>query len=154
SGNASGSSWDDATNDLHNAIHTNGVQKGFVAEGNYDVGAHSFIMKNNVEIYGGFDPDNGITDLSHNRIMPNPANTQGSVLNGENVRPVVWNVFTSSTTMDSTAVLDGFTLMNGNYSNGAGIRNLYASPTLRNLVIRNNNASLSGAGMYNDNSSP
>ncbi|MFA7444872.1 MAG: choice-of-anchor Q domain-containing protein [Flavobacteriaceae bacterium] len=154
SGNASGSSWDDATNDLHNAIHTNGVQKVFVAEGNYDVGAHSFIMKNNVEIYGGFDPDNGITDLSHNRIMPNPANTQGSVLNGENVRPVVWNVFTSSTTMDSTAVLDGFTLMNGNYSNGAGIRNLYASPTLRNLVIRNNNASLSGAGMYNDNSSP
>jgi len=153
-GQKDGSSWDNATDDLHNAIHTAGVQKVFVAIGNYNVGDHSFIMQNGVEIYGGFDPENGITNLSHNRIMPNASNTNGSILYGENVRPVIWNVFTSATAMNSTAVLDGFTIMGGSYSNGAGIRNLYASPTLRNLVIRNNNASLSGAGIYNDNSSP
>src|SRR5690606_23712862 len=149
-----GSSWNSPTSDLHNAIQAAGVQKVFVAVGNYNVGSTSFIMKNGVAIYGGFDPGAGITDLTHNRIMPNAANTNGSILNGENTRPVIWNVFNSGTAMNNTAVLDGFTVINGSYSNGAGIRNIYASPTLRNLVIRGNNATSSGAGIYNDNSSP
>lgn len=154
-GTGSGATWADATSDLHNAIQTTGVTKVFVAKGNYNVGANSFIMKNGVEIYGGFDPANGITTLAHNRIMPNAANTNGSVLNGENTRPVIWNVFTSGTAMNNTAVLDGFTVMNGTYDTGGGIRNVYASPTLRNLVIRNNEAvDRRGAGIYNDNSSP
>jgi|GEM_PF-349683 len=154
-GTGSGATWADATSDLHNAIQTTGVTKVFVAKGNYNVGANSFIMKNGVEIYGGFDPTNGITTLAHNRIMPNAANTNGSVLNGQNARPVIWNVFTSGTAMNNTAVLDGFTVMNGTYDTGGGIRNVYASPTLRNLVIRNNEAvDRRGAGIYNDNSSP
>src|SRR5690606_32550516 len=41
-GTGNGSSWDKATFDLHNAIHTSGVQQVFVAIGNYEVGAHSF----------------------------------------------------------------------------------------------------------------
>jgi hypothetical protein len=153
-GTESGSSWEDATDDLHNAIQIAGVEKVFVAIGNYKVGDHSFIMKNGVSIFGGFDPDNGITDLSHNRIMPNPSNTQGSVLDGENIRPVIWNIFTSATAMDRTAVLDGFTITKGAYSHGAGIRNVYASPTLTNLVIAGNAATTSGSGIYNEHSSP
>jgi predicted outer membrane repeat protein len=149
-----GADWGNATGDLHNAIQLAGVQKVFVAKGTYKVGDNSFIMKNGVQIYGGFDPDNNITDLSHNRITPNAANQQGSVLDGENARPVIWNVFSSSTAMDNTAVLDGFTVIRGTYSNGAGIRNVYASPTLTNLLIIGNSASVSGAGIYNENSSP
>ncbi len=149
-----GSSWSNATGDLHNAIFTTGVTKVFVAIGNYDVGSTSFIMKNGVEIYGGFDPANGITDLGHSRILPNAANSQGSILNGQGIRPVIWNVFTSETAMNSTAVLDGFTVFNGSFTDGAGIRNVYASPTLRNLVIRGNVASSSGAGILNNYSNP
>lgn len=153
-GTGKGSSWNDATSDLHTAIQTIGVQKVFVAKGNYNVGDNSFVMKNGVEIYGGFDPSAGITDLTHNRIMPNAANTNGSILNGEGARPVIWNVFTSGTAMTSTAILDGFTVFNGSYSNGAGIRNVYASPTFRNLVIRGNASTGTGAGIYNENSNP
>lgn len=153
-GTGSGSSWGNATDDLHNAIHAAGVQKVFVAVGSYPVGSSSFIMKNGVEIYGGFDPDNGITGLSHSRIMPNASNSNGSILYGQNIRPVIWNVFTSATAMNNTAVLDGFTITGGSYSDGAGIRNIYASPILRNLVIRGNNTSATGAGVYNENSSP
>lgn len=149
-----GTNWNNATGDLHNAIQANGVHKVFVAKGNYPVGDNSFIMKNGVAIYGGFDPENGITDLSHNRIMPDAAAVQGSILDGQNMRPVIWNVFTASSPMDNTAVLDGFTITKGTYHNGAGMRNVYASPTLNNLFIFRNAASVSGGGIYNDNSSP
>jgi len=154
-GKKDGSSWNDATNDLHNAIHAGSVQKVFVATGTYNVGDNSFIMKNGVEIYGGFDPANGITTLAHSRIMPDPFNNYaGSVLNGQAARPVIWNVFTSGTALNNTAVLDGFTVFNGAYTNGAGIRNVYASPTLNHLVIRGNKATAAGGGIYNQNSSP
>ena len=155
-GDGTGSSWENATNDLHNAIHANGVQKVFIAKGTYKVGAHSFIMKNGVEIYGGFDPGSGITDLSHPRLMPNPVNNAepGTVLDGEQTRPVIWNICTESNPMDNTAVLDGVMITAGRYSNGGGVRNVYASPTFRNVVISTNRATLAGAGIYNQNSSP
>src|SRR5690606_7940555 len=74
--NGSGASWEDATGYLQAAIDAEvplnavGPHKVLVASGVYGVGTRSFIMKNNVEIYGGFDPDNGIRDLTHNRMMP------------------------------------------------------------------------------------
>jgi len=157
-GTGNGSSWGSAMGNLHTALSAaagcNSITEIFVAAGTYNVGANSFIMRNNLAIYGGFDPLNGITDLTHNRIMPNASNGQGSILNGQNVRPVIWNVFTAATAMDNTAVLDGFTITGGSYSEGAGIRNVYASPTLRNLVVKGNNATVSGAGIYNSASSP
>ncbi len=155
-GEGTGQDWDNATGDLHNAIHAFNAEKVFVAVGTYKVGAHSFIMKNGVEIYGGFDPVNSITDLSHSRIMPDPANNaiKGTVLDGQQTRPVIWNVFTEGTAMNSSAVLDGFMLMYGKHPTGGGVRNIHASPTLRNVVINQNRATLMGAGMYNDHSSP
>ncbi|SDC34389.1 beta strand repeat-containing protein [Niabella drilacis] len=157
SGNGSGSGWDDATSDLHTAIHTAGVAKVFVAAGHYYVGSASFIMKNNVAVYGGFDPAHNIKTLSDHRIMPDPAHpAQGSVLDGQGARPVIWNVFNAATAMNNTAVLDGFTITNGKSGEngtGGGIYNEYASPTLVNLVISNNKANY-GGGTYNKNSSP
>ncbi len=161
SGTGSGDSWLNAMADLHSAIHIGGVKKVFVATGNYNVGDHSFVMKNGVEIYGGFAPGSGITDLTHARIMPaasGPSSAQGSILNGQRARPVIWNVFTEESPLDNTAVLDGFTITGGAGSagppaEGGGFYNVYASPVLTNLVVRGNSAS-SGGGMLNISSSP
>ncbi len=154
-GNGSGKDWNNATNDLHNAIHTTGVTKVFVAKGNYNVGSSSFTMKNGVEIYGGFDLANNIKTLNDNRILPNKSTDEGSVLNGQNVRPVILNSFSSVTALNNTAVLDGFTVMNGKFTGtgGGGITNQNASPTLRNLVIKNNTTNSAGGGIYNNASS-
>jgi hypothetical protein len=153
-GTGDGSSWSAATGDLHAAIHATGVQKVFVAIGNYNVGSNSFAMKKNVEIYGGFDPANNVKTLNDARILPNKGLSEGSVLNGENVRPVIWNVFTAGTALDNTAVLDGFTIKNGSSTTeGGGIRNVYSSAVFRNLVIKNNLAK-SGGGIFISGSSP
>src|SRR5690606_36774346 len=159
SGTGSGKNWDNATSDLHNAIHTDGVQKVFVAVGEYKVGDHSFIMKNNVAIYGGFDPANNIKTLADNRILPTET-VEGSVLDGENARPVIWN---NNNGLTNTALLDGFTIRNGNAEYGGGIYNQgtynydgdmseHIAPVFNNLVIKNNNSSSRGGGIYNENS--
>ncbi|MDQ8005243.1 MAG: choice-of-anchor Q domain-containing protein [Pedobacter sp.] len=149
-GTGNGNHWSNATADLHNAIHTTGVNKVFVAAGNYNVGASSFIMKNDVEIYGGFDPENNITNLTHNRIMPNAANSQGSVLNGEGERPVIWSV---NDGLNSSTLLDGFTVTGGLGSGtGGGIHINNSSPTFSNLVIKGNTSN-QGGGMSISNSS-
>ncbi|WP_345028408.1 choice-of-anchor Q domain-containing protein [Ravibacter arvi] len=154
-GSGDGSSWGDATSDLHNAIQAANVQKVFVAEGTYKVGAHSFIMKNGVEVYGGFNPGAGIDDLSDSRIIPTSTTfSGGSILDGEDTRPVIWNVCASDQQMDHTAVLDGFTVANGHHYSGGGIYNVYASPTFRNLLIKNNIADGGGGGIYNEYAAP
>ncbi len=155
-GNGSGSSWANATAQLQNAIDATGTQQVWVAKGNYNIPSPttSFVMKNNVALYGGFDPDNGIVNLNNTRIMPDTSGTNGSVLNGMNLKPVVWNFCTAANPMDSTAVMDGFALMNGNSSSdGGAMNNRYASPTLRNLVIKNNTANF-GGGIFNRYATP
>ncbi|MCO5247441.1 MAG: hypothetical protein M9887_00610 [Chitinophagales bacterium] len=150
-GTGMGDSWANATHKLQRAIDASGTQQVWVAKGNYNIPSpdNSFVMKNGVKIYGGFDPDNGIVNLGNNRIMPDTSGIIGSVLNGMNLKPVVWNVFTAADSLDSTAVLDGFTLTNGNSpSDGGGMNNRYASPTLRNLVFKNNTANY-GGGIFN-----
>ncbi|HNS41352.1 MAG TPA: choice-of-anchor Q domain-containing protein, partial [Taishania sp.] len=146
-GTGDGSSWTNATSDLHNAIHATGVSKVFVAIGNFNVGTASFIMKNNVEIYGGFDPDNSIDDLTDSRILPTESIT-GSVLNGENNKPLIWN---DNNGLTATAILDGFTLMNGKGGIAGAIYNNLVAPTYNNLVIRNNEATTAAGGIYNLN---
>jgi len=156
-GTGIGNSWANATDKIQYGIDANGTQKVFVKIGNYNIPdvATSFVMKNNVAIYGGFDPESGISDLSHTRIMNDTSATTGSILSGMLLKPVIWNYHSSGSPMNNTAVLDGFTIINGRNigANGGGIFNLYASPTLRNLVIKNNKASY-GAGIYNQSSSP
>lgn len=152
-----GSSWANATGSFQGAVDGTNVQKVYVAAGNYNAPSGSFKMKNNVEIYGGFDPGNGISTLSDVRILPTET-INGSVLNGDNIRVVIRNIFTSADPMDNTAILDGFTIANGQIAGnafGGGMYNVYASPVLRNLLIKNNILpSGGGAGMANNNSSP
>ena len=61
-GDGSGDSWLNATDNLQGAIDATGTQKVFVSIGLYNITAYT-TMKNNVTIYGGFDADNGIDDL-------------------------------------------------------------------------------------------
>ncbi len=153
-GSGDGSGWDDATSDLQGAIDAAGTQKVFVAIGNYDVPSpHSFVMKNGVAIYGGFNPAAGITVLEDARILPIHGASEGSVLNGKNERPVVWN---NNIGLTNSAVLDGFTITNGRGSNGGGIYNSSTygsgSPIFRNLVVKENHADGDGGGIYNGGS--
>src|SRR5690606_4671246 len=85
-----GSSWANATGSLQKAIHGQDVQQVWVEIGNYSIPNNgTFSMKNNVAIYGGFDPDNGIDDLSDERILPDAQNTNlGTILNGNGNRRV------------------------------------------------------------------
>lgn len=133
---------------------------------------NSFSMVKNVQIYGGFDPDNGISTLAHSRILPQLGNA-GSILSGDigmenDVSDNAYNVIVSCGEM-GTAILDGFAITEGNantYSDifinayqvykcsGSGIYNSESSPSYKNLVLYNNSCTESGGGMFSYKSSP
>ncbi|MEQ1746214.1 MAG: HYR domain-containing protein [Saprospiraceae bacterium] len=161
-----GSSWADAFTDLQNALNSpcTGITQIWVAEGTYKPTSGtdrsiSFVMKNGVEILGGF-PNTG--DPGFGDRNPNPA-TNGTVLSGDintagtdsdNSYSVVMGSGTNN-----TAVLDGFTVTLGNADGpggfldpqqcGGGMYNNAGSPTVRNCAFTDNNAAFSGGGMYN-----
>jgi predicted outer membrane repeat protein len=158
--NGDGSSWSSPLNNLEialaraaniNSVHTDDndpkkVKKIFVAKGTYQlILGKSYIMPKNIEIYGGFDPDNAITNLAHQRITGNI--NDGSILRGNNA-PVIKN---DANGLTSSAVLNGFTITNGNTTNGGGIYNKNGSPKFENCIIRANTASANGGGIYNEN---
>jgi len=115
----------------------------------------SFRLKDGVALYGGFAGTEAalvdrnwtahVTVLSGNLGDPDNADD-----NSEHV------VSGSGTT--SSAVLDGFTIIDGKaYSpnnTGGGIYLISGSPTLANLVIRDNFAGDYGGGLCNDGGSP
>ena len=127
----------------------------WVMEGVYTPGSDrtaSFTLKNGVEVYGGFtgtetlrterDPIANVTVLSGDiGVMGDNSDNSYHVVVGSNT--------------DNTAVLDGFTITDGNanggslaLAKGAGMYNYLGSPTVRNTIFSNNSATF-GAGMYN-----
>jgi hypothetical protein len=139
-----GTSWASAYQSLQQALTAaSSGHKIWVAEGTYNNG--SFVMKNGVEILGGF-PNTGDPGLGDRDWMAHVTTLSG----GTNV---IHNNFTVGSPLTGTAVLDGFTITGGaGGANGGGMFNQYASPTVRNCVFSGNSA-LQGAGMYNLNSS-
>jgi len=161
-GTNDGSSWTDAYIDLQAAIDAIGSGEIWVAEGTYlpdvsDTGDRdlSFSMKNGVAIYGGFDGAETMLserDLAtHITIMSGDIGTASD--NTDNSYHVVDN---STNSLDATAILDGFTISDGNadgmstlFQNiGAGMYNNLSSPTISNCIFSNNTAQ-SAAGMAN-----
>ena len=56
--------------------------------------------------------------------------------------------------VDSTSMLDGFTITGGFSDYGGGMYNENSSPTVNNCTFSGNSAGDYGGGMYNENSSP
>ncbi len=155
-----GTSWATAFNDLHDAIcvavgSNDVVDEVWVAAGTYkpDRGLGnrliSFRLANGVAIYGGFA---GTETLLSQR---NP-NVNVTILSGDigvvgDVSDNTYHVLTGSD-LDSTAVLDGFTVTGGNANSGSfphhaggGMRNACGSPTLVNCAFSSNRAEFGGA---------
>jgi hypothetical protein len=113
----------------------------------------TFTLKNGVAIYGGFAG----TETSRDQRNPavNITRLSGDLGLARDWADNSYHVVTSSGT-DSTAVLDGFSILNGNandtstHNKGGGIWNVSGNPTLANLVISGNWAVYYGGGMYNN----
>ena len=154
SGTCDGTTWATAYNNLQTALsNSTSGNTLWVAKGTYQPALNtSFAMKEGVKIYGGFV--SGSSSLSSRDWKNNV-----TILSGNGKR-VVDNTFTNSSPMSSASVLDGFTITGGAGSKtGAGINNVYASPTLTNLIIINNQTPTGGGtnlggGIYNSSSSP
>ena len=179
-GNNDGTSWADAFTSLQDgldrAVRSDRI---WVAAGTYkptnEVGGtgdryKTFQMINHVAIYGGFaatgdpawenrNPNTYVTilsgDLSGNDNLTTPVE---DLLNDPNRAENCYHVFyhPSATNLDTTAVLDGFTITAGNSSNtGGGMCNdSNNSPKVANCTFSRNSA-VYGGGMYNgSNCSP
>jgi len=190
--NGTGGSWNNALGELADALQwaqaSNGENiwnaanplKIYVSKGEYRPSVHpssnstatgrniTFLLVRNVQIYGGFDPDNGIEDLDDGRILP-VSGTEGTVLKG--TTPGGQKVYHVVLSVDNVgkALLDGLTITGGNangggsitvngtlisQSYGAGTYNVSSSPTLTNVAISENSTTGYGGGVYNDYSSP
>lgn len=172
SGSGNGSSWANASADLQ-AMITASVANDqvWVAAGTYYPTSTtdrtiSFRMKAGVSIYGDF-PATGTPVFTDRNLSlyetilsgdidqndgPNFANNSG------NSYHVVSN---NNNGVNSTAVLDGFTISGGNansgtYPNnsGGGMLNIFTSPTLTNVIFSGNNAGVNGGAMLNVSSVP
>ncbi|WP_149243939.1 choice-of-anchor Q domain-containing protein [Dyadobacter sp. 32] len=146
-GSGDGSNWDNASNNLQAMITASTIgDEVWVAKGTYQRAnsGEYFRMKNNVKIYGGFKGDE--TSVAQ-RDLINTAHA--SILQGNGTH-VVYN----NSGIEASALLDGFTITGGSGDFGGGIRNLSASPTIKNCLITNNAVNYHGAGMYNASSYP
>jgi predicted outer membrane repeat protein len=152
-GSDSGLSWQDAFIELRDAMSWTipGVEV-WVASGVYtpntsSSGMITFLLNSGVHIYGGFAGNE--TSLEQRDWMANETVLSGDLV-GENDR-IIWilNILTTSRANES-GIFDGFTLTK---SYESAIRNIGGSPTLRNLIVRDNLAN-EGAGMYNRDGNP
>ncbi|HZJ25192.1 MAG TPA: hypothetical protein VFD54_17875, partial [Anaerolineales bacterium] len=127
----------------------------------------TFRLMNGVAIYGGFagtetsreqrDPSSHITILSGDL----NGNDNSNIAHDEPARAEnVLHVFAGSG-VDSSAILDGFTISGGNANlnsgthsaRGGGIWIGSGSPTITNVIFTGNSSLELGGGMYNENDS-
>ncbi len=163
-----GASWATAFNNLQDAmgiaVRARGaVDEIWVTAGTYkpDNGSgdrlRTFRLVSGVSIYGGFAGTE--TALSQR----NPALNE-TVLSGEigvvgDVADNSWHVVRAEE-VDATAVLDGFTIRDGNANSafprdaGGGIRVSCGSPTIRNCRFTVNAAAFGGAAHHDNSSAP
>ncbi|MFM6436409.1 MAG: beta strand repeat-containing protein, partial [Microcystis panniformis] len=156
-GSNNGTSWTDAFTSLQDALAA--ARSGdtiWVAGGTYKPTittdrTATFTLKNQVEIYGGFAGSE--TSLSQRDIVANPTILSGDIGTVNNAGDNVYHVLTANLTTNA-AVLDGFTISGGNANGtgtnqnlGGGLFNNNGSPTLRNVIFENNNAT-NGGGIY------
>jgi hypothetical protein len=154
-----GTDWVNAYDNtqLQVAINETGVTEVWVAAGTYKptTGADrtiSFNLKNAVAIYGGFAGTE--TLLSQRNWTTNVTILSGDIgtpgVNTDNTYHVVY-----TTSLDNTAILDGFTIKDGKTADvgyGGGVYNYSSSPTMKNNIITGNYGYY-GSGISNGNGS-
>jgi len=166
-----GSSWATAFRHLQDALDTGAgcdeVSEIWVARGLYlpDQGGGqtagnrdaAFQLHNGLAIYGGFS--GGETMLEQRNWQTFLTILSGDIGITDTPNDNSYTVAVSSST-DSTAILDGFIIRDGesdfptpayNYPrwSGGGIYNEGGSPAIRNCTIRNNRSQQAGGGMFN-----
>lgn len=160
-----GKSWANAYTDLQTAL--NAAPSGteiWVAAGTYtpsvDNRGASFVLKNGVSIYGGFAGTE--TQRSQRKVGANLTILSGDIGVLDDPSDNSYHVVLARS-VNTSAVLDGFTITKGNASNegslpfsGGGILVKFGStPTLVMLTITENTAYDSGGGLASyDDSSP
>ena len=183
SGNNSGSNWENAINNLQDAIDL--VDEHFqvwVAAGTYlptsipqyqsGERSRSFVLKNAVPVYGGFagNEDPASFDLSDRDFETNETILSGDFNGDDDYSSDPWTgmeenayhvVFNNSYGINfSKTYLDGFTISGGNANAGStpnwmggGILIENNTMELNNLKVENNRSSYHGAGLFLSNSS-
>ena len=169
-----GASWASAYRDLQDGLRVTEACEVWVAAGIYypadtpNDRSATFRLRSGVAIYGGFaghetareqrDWQRNPTILSGD-IDRNDVNVNGVVVNAANI--VGANSFNvvSASSVDNTAVLDGFIITGGQAVSpgniiGGGFFGANSSPILTNLLFSGNRASNSGGGLVNFNGSP
>ncbi len=145
-GTGDGSSWDNATSNLQQAIETAILYEPYatiwVAEGTY-TNNYSFQVKEGLKLFGGF-AGNEPADYD---LCQRDFNAHASVLDGSGTMRVLYQNDTLSTT--TAALIDGFTLRNGLADKGAGAY-ILKNASLSHCTIENNTASDLGGGIYAD----
>ena len=163
-----GDSWPAAFKTLQEALTAantcSNITQIWVAAGTYKPGTARtafFAMKNNLAIYGGFNGTE--TLLGERNWATNETILSGDLNgddwanfanNGENSHHVIVN-----NGLNSTAILDGFTVRGGNDdsgvngSGGGGIFNSNSSITLSNCFFTSNAANAGGGAVFNNASS-
>ena len=147
------------------------------ADGSYDTDGgrdNAFVMVPDVQLYGGFDPDNEITDVDDDRLFPTTNPGEGTILSGDingddnpdnfdNHTENTHHVVVSSGNV-GIALLNGFSITGGNAdgafssisvngndilrNRGGGMYNWKSQPTISDSKI-NGNTAVFGGGVFN-----
>lgn len=158
-GTKSGKSWKNSKT-LNSALeNAQKYQTILVAKGSYYADFNrkntdaTFVLKNNIRIYGGFDP----SDPKKARDL------KASILEGKLNSNLNTKLLVKGENLDNTTVLDGFTIQNslnsGKDVSGAGMYLQNSNPILKNLTFKNNKltgkySKGGGGAIYNKKSSP
>lgn len=139
--------WSNASGDLQAVINASVAGDSiFVMKGVYLLGA-TITMKEGVKMYGGFTSE---AQVYLNQRLFGTTSSDSTVLDGNNNKQVINNNFTAAGPMTAASVLDGFVIAKGNSAtDGGGMYNRYASPTVSNCIFLANRAGRYGGGINN-----
>ncbi|MEI7726587.1 MAG: right-handed parallel beta-helix repeat-containing protein, partial [Bacteroidota bacterium] len=158
-----GISWANAYTDLQSALSNpcTSITQIWVAAGTYKPtsGADrniSFVMKNGMAIYGGFNGTE--TLLSQRNRSTNVTILSGDIGTPTNSSDNSYHVIKNNNNgLDNTAILDGFTITGGTDTRsfpdgfGGGMYNNHSSPSIVNCIF-SGNAATYGGGIFNESS--